>query len=114
MKSCPQPWIISSATALVAPDLLKSLAILLDITVIRSKTILEIRKKITFLYKINNLLFTNFSKALLTTKRRLTGQYFLVVDLSLTFLNTVTTNKTFQQCGKKHSLLHLYKSSASM
>ena len=34
------------------------------------------------------------------TEKRLTGQQFLAVDLSPTFLNTGTTNETFQQSGK--------------
>ena len=39
----------------------------------KPKTTLEIRKNATFLYVINSLLFTSFSKTLLTTERRLTG-----------------------------------------
>ena len=50
-----------------------------------------------------SLLITSFSKTLLTTERRLKGRSFLAVNLSQTFLNTVTTNETFQQSGKKHS-----------
>ena len=60
----------------------------------RIKTILEIRKKAVFLWVSTNLLFTSFSKTLLTTERRLTGWYFLVADLSQIFLNTETTNET--------------------
>ena len=56
------------------------------------------------------LLFTSFSKTLLTTERRLTGQQFLAVDLSTTFLNTGTTDETFQQSEKQDSLRHLLKS----
>ena len=59
------------------------------------------------------LLFTSFSKTLLTTERRLTGQQFLAVDLSTTLLNTGTTDETFQQSEKQDSLRHLLKSSAS-
>ena len=46
------------------------------------------------------LLFTSFWKTLLTTERRLTMRYFLAVGLYPTFLNTGTTDKTFQQSGK--------------
>ena len=60
------------------------------------------------------LLFTSFSKTLLITERRLTGQQFLVVDLFPTFLNTGTTDETLQQCGKKDSFRHILKSLASM
>ena len=60
------------------------------------------------------LLLTSFSKTLPTTERRLTGRQFLAVDLSPTFLNTGTTNETFQQSGKQDSFRHLLKSSASM
>ena len=55
-----------------------------------------------------------FSKTLLTTERRLTGWYYLAVDFSLTFLNTDTTNETFQQSGKQDSLGHILKISAIM
>ena len=41
-------------------------------------------------------------------------QRLLLTDLSLTFLNTGTTNETFQQSGKQDSFRHLLKSSASM
>ena len=46
------------------------------------------------------------------TDRRLTGQQFLAVDLSPTFLKTGTTDETFQQSGKQ-SFRHILKSSAS-
>ena len=36
------------------------------------------------------------------------------MDLFLTFLNTGTTNKTFQQSGKQNSFRHILKSSASI
>ena len=38
----------------------------------------------------------------------------MAVDLSPTFLNTGTTDETFQQSGKQDSLRHLLKSSANM
>ena len=60
---------ISSATARVAPDLLKALAILSDTTARRPKTILEIRKRTTFVWVIKNPIiykllkdFTNYRK----------------------------------------------------
>ena len=79
----------------------------------RPKTILKIRKKAPFLRRSTNLLFTSFSKTLLTTERRLTGRQFSVVHLSPTFLNTATTDETFQQSGKQDSFRHMLKSSAS-
>ena len=39
---------------------------------------------------------------------------FLAVSLSPTFLNTGTTNETFQQSGKQDSFRHILKSSASI
>ena len=112
---------ISSATARVAPDLLKALAILSDTTVRRSAVDREDLKpywkseiKPHFSRWSTILLFISFSKTLLTTERRLTGWYFLAVDLSPTFLNTGTTEETFQQSGKQDSFRHLLKTLASM
>ena len=48
----------------------------------KPKTILEIRKKGTILWVINNPIIYKFSKTLLTTERRPTGWWFLTVDLS--------------------------------
>ena len=67
----------------------------------RPKTILEIRKRPNFSRWSTILLFTSFAKTLLTAERRLTGQQFLAVDLSPTFLNRETTDQTFQQSEKK-------------
>ena len=81
-----------------SPDLLKAVSILSHTTVRRSavdwkdQTILEIRKRPHFSRWSTILLFTSFSKTLLTTERRLTGQYVLAIDLSSTFLNTETTD----------------------
>ena len=47
-------------------------------------------------------------------RKRLTEWYFLTIHLSLTFLNTGTTNDTFKQYRKKDSSRHILKSSASM
>ena len=80
----------------------------------RPKTILKIRKKTTFSRWSTILLFIRFSKTLLTTERRLTGRWFLAVDRSSTFLNTGTTDETFQQFEKQDSFRNLLKSSTSM
>ena len=48
----------------------------------RPKTMLEIRKKTYFSRWSTILLFTSFSKTLLTTERRLTGRWFLALYLS--------------------------------
>ena len=54
-----------------------------------------------------------FSKTLLATERRLTGKWFLAVDLSPTFLNTGTIDEAFQQSGKQDYIRHLLKNAAS-
>ena len=111
---------ISSATARVAPDLLKVLAILSDTTVRRSAVDQEDlkpywkHKKDHISLGDQQLLFTSFSKTLLITERRLLGLCFLAVDLSPTFLNTRTTNETYQQSGKQDSFSHLLKSLLNM
>ena len=71
----------SSATAQVAPELLKALAILSDTTVIRStidqkdlKISWKLGKRSYFSRRSTGLLFTRFSKTLLTTERRLIGR----------------------------------------
>ena len=56
----------------------------------------------------------SFSKTLLTTERRLTGRQFLAVDLSPIFLNTGTTDETYQKFGKRDFFRHILKSLASM
>ena len=63
---------------------------------------------------INNPIIYKFFKDFTTTERRLTGWWFLPADLSPTFLNTETTNVTFQQSGKQDSFRHILKSLASM
>ena len=72
---------VSSATARVAPDLLKTLPILLDTTVRRCavnqedlKPYWKWEKRLHFSRWSKIILFTSFSKTLLTTERRLTGQ----------------------------------------
>ena len=61
---------------------------------------------------INNPIIS-FSRNLLTTERRLTGQCVLAVELSPTFLNIGTTDGTFQS-EKQDFLEYISKSSASM
>ena len=106
------------------PNSVKSLgyiiAILSDTTVRRSavdredlKPNWKSEKRPQFSRRSTIVLFASFSKTI-TTERRLTGQYFLAVDLSPTFLNTGTTDETFQQFGKQDSCRHLLKSLASM
>ena len=75
----------------------------------KPKTILEIRKKGTILWVINNPIIYKFSRTLLTTERRPTGWWFLAVDLSPTFLNTGTTDKTFQESGKQDAFRQILK-----
>ena len=72
---------ILSATAQVAPDLLKAVAILSDTPVRRSavdredlKPYWKLEKRPHFSRGSTILLFTSFSKTLLTTERRLTGR----------------------------------------
>ena len=77
----------------------------------RPKTILEIRKNAFFCRWSTILLF---AKTLLTTEKRLTGVSLLSVDLFTIFLNTGTTDETFQQSGKQDSFRQLLKSSAMM
>ena len=112
---------ISSAAARVAPDLWKALVVLSKTTVRRSAVDREDLKPYWKSYKGSQfsmwstiLLFTNFSKTLLTTERRITGRWFLAVDIFPAFLNKVTTDETFQQSGKQDSFRHMLKSSASM
>ena len=71
---------ISSSTAPVAPDLLKALTIISDATVIKSVVHREDLKPYCKSEKMSHfprwstiLSFTNFSRTLLTTERRLTG-----------------------------------------
>ena len=93
---------ISNVTAQVAPDLLKALAILSDMTVRRSavdREDLKSEKRPHFSRWSTILLFTSFPKSLLPTEGRLTGQLLLAVDLSPTFSNAETTNAGFNLKG---------------
>ena len=80
-QTLSKPLDISSATAQVAPDLLKALAILSDTIVRRSavdredlKPYWKSEKRPHFSRWPTILLFTSFSKTLLTTERKLTGR----------------------------------------
>ena len=77
-QTLPKALDLSGARAWVAQDLLKAQAILSDKTVGRPAVGRE------DLYQ--SLLFTNFSKILLTTESGLTGWKFLALELSPTFL----------------------------
>ena len=92
---------IPSATAWVAPDPLKPL-VTLSYTIVKRSAVDQQDLKpywksgeISYFSKWSTiLLFTSFSKTLLTTEKRLTGKQSLDVNLSPTFLNTGTTNET--------------------
>ena len=58
------------------------------------------------------LLFTSFSKTLLTNHRWVTGRYFLAVNLFPTFLNTGIIDETLPKSWKHDSCKQLLKSSA--
>ena len=112
---------MSSATAGIAPDLLKALAILpshncekLCNRPRRPKPYWKSEKKVPFLQVINGLIIQKFFKDFNNHKKILTGQQCLAVDLSQILLNTATTNETFQQSGKEDSFRHILKSSAGM
>ena len=81
---------ISSAPTRVAPDIFKAVKMLSDKTVKSSliRGLLVTPRKSHFLRWPTSLLFKSSLKIFLTTERRLTGQWFLAVDLSPTFLNT--------------------------
>ena len=82
---------MSSATVLVAANLLKALAILIKTTVRRSVVDQEHIKPCWKTEKGNISLcdqqsyYLQVFQTLLTTERRLTGRWFLAVDLSQTF-----------------------------
>ena len=70
----------------------------------RPKTILKSEKGPHF----SRWLTIRFPKTLVTTEKRLTGRWFIAEDLSPSFLNTGTTNETFQLSGKKKALSDTY------
>ena len=86
------------------------------------------RKKATFLQVINKPIIYKFFKDIKVFEKlvnnrivdhlekclRLTGWYFLAVQLSPTFLNTENTNETYQRSGKQDSFGHILNSSASV
>ena len=89
---------------------------------------MEMRKKATFLQVINKPISYKFFKDIKVFEKlvnnrivdhlekclRLTGWYFLAVQLSPTFLNTENTNETYQRSGKQDSFGHILNSSASV
>ena len=106
-----------SATARVAPDLLKAQTILSGKTARRSfidweylKPYWKSEKRARFSKWSRILWFTSFLKDVTNhSHRKKTNR----VELSPTFLNTGTTNETFLQYGKQDSFRHSLKSSAS-
>ena len=111
-QTLSKPLDISSTTAqVVASDLLKTLAILSVTTVRRSavdredlKPYRKSEKGLISLDDWQSYYLQVFLRLLLTTERRLTGWWFLAVDLFPTFLNTGTNHETFQQSAKKRLL----------
>ena len=103
-------YLLPSATAWVTPDLLKALAIFRN----SCQKICRSHKRPHFSRWSTNLIFTSFSRTLLTIERRLTGRQSLAKHFSPTFVNTEITGETFQQFGKQDSFRHILKSSASM
>ena len=63
---------------------------------------------------INTSIIYKFFKDFTNYRRKTNRVIDLAVDLFLTFLNTGTTDETFQQSEKQDSFRHLLKSSASM
>ena len=108
-QTLSKPFNISSAVGLVAWDMLKALTILSDQTVGRFasergnlKPCRKSGKTAHFSkWSKSSSFFTVFSKILLTIERRLAGRYFSGVGLSSTFLNTGTTDNTFQKLENK-------------
>ena len=109
---------ISSATAWVAPDLLKTLAIL-SYTTVRRCAVDQKDKNHTGNQKKSHICQGNsttykFFKDFTNHKKKTNR----VIDFSCrpfsNILNTGTTNETFQKSGKQDSFRHLKKSLASM
>ena len=100
-QALPKALNISSATAWVVPDLLKDLSILSDTTVRRSAVDQEDLKQY---WKLE--VYLKVFQRLYEPQRD--------VGLSPTFLNTGTTDETFQQSGKQDSFRYLLKISVSM
>ena len=70
----------------------------------RPETIMEIRKKTTFLAVINKSIIK------ITIQSRKSNR----VVVFQTFLNTGATDQTFQQSGKQDSFRHIWESLASI
>ena len=63
---------------------------------------------------INNPIIYKLFKDFTNHRKKTNRAVVLAVDLSPAFLNTGTTDETFQQSGKRDSFRHILKSSASM
>ena len=63
---------------------------------------------------INNSIIYKFFKDFTNHRKKTNRVVVLAVDLSPTFLNTGTTDETFQHSGKQDSFRHILTSSASM
>ena len=75
----------------------------------RTESILEIRKKIIFLEVINKRIIYKFFKDFTNHRKKTNRAVDLVVELFPTFLNTGTTDETFQQSGKQYPSRHILK-----
>ena len=56
------------------------------------------------------IIYSFFKKNRLATERRVTGWLVLALDPRSAFLNTATTDKTFQKFRKQYSFRHILKS----
>ena len=109
---------MTSTTARVAPDLSKALPITSDITVRRSpvdredlKPYWKSEKKTTFLKDINKPIIYKFFKGFTNHRKKTNREVVFSCRLFQTFLNTGSTDETFQQSGKQDSFRHILKSS---
>ena len=75
----------------------------------RPKTILEIRKKVTNLLMINNPNIYKFFKDFNNHRKKTNRAVRFSCRPPPTFLNTWTTDETFQQSGKEDSFRHTLK-----
>ena len=104
----------SSTRPIVVPDLIKVLAIPSATDREDLKPYCKSDKRPYFSRRSASLLFTSFPKTLLTIERKLTGQLFVAAELFPAFLNSGSTNETFQQSEKQESFQYILKSSAGM
>ena len=61
----------------------------------------------------NNPIIYKFFKDFINYRKKTNRTIVLALYLSSTFIDTGTTNKTFQQSGKQDSFRHILKSSAN-